>query len=95
MGHAAQVEPPLGFTTTWNITGHPTEIELRFSSMGDETLVEVEHRGWDALTLDELSAACALPGGYSGGAFQIGWTTILDGLSMSIAKEQRISTQGK
>jgi hypothetical protein len=87
--------PPLGFTTTWNITGHPTEVELRFTSVGADTLVEVEHRGWDALTLEELSAACALPGGYSGGAFHSGWAIILDGLSRSVARQRGMSTKGR
>jgi hypothetical protein len=63
---------------TWNITGHPTEVELRFDRQeADVTVVVVEHRGWERLTAAELRAACALPGGYDGGAFTTGWAHIL------------------
>jgi hypothetical protein len=72
---------PAGFTMTWNVTGEPTEVELRFSAVGPaRTRVEVEHRGWEKLDEEQLAAACALPGGYSGGAFAQGWATILVGL---------------
>jgi hypothetical protein len=71
-------EPPLGFAMTWNITGQPTEVELTFTARHDDvTEVELEHRGWDKLSNDELKAACALPGGYLGGAFREGWQRIL------------------
>jgi len=72
---------PAGFAMTWNVTGEPTEVELRFSAVGPaRTRVEVEHRGWEKLDEEQLAAACALPGGYSGGAFAQGWATILVGL---------------
>ncbi len=74
-------DPPGGLTMTWNITGKPTEVELRFVALGDATTrVDVEHRGWERLSPEELVAACALPGGYAGGAFDEGWATILRGL---------------
>jgi hypothetical protein len=56
-------------------------VELRFIEFEPElTRVEVEHRGWEKLSDQQLIAACALPGGYVGGAFTKGWATILDGL---------------
>jgi hypothetical protein len=80
--------PPHGFTMTWNITGHPTEVELRFDPKeADVTMVVVEHRGWERLTAAELSAACALPGGYDGGAFKAGWAQILASLTTMIESD--------
>lgn len=70
-------DPPHRFAMMWNITGTPTEVELTFAAMGDETEVHLEHRGWDTLTDEELRRACALPGGYLGGAFRAGWARIL------------------
>jgi len=70
--------PPHGFSMTWNVTGTPTEVELRFTAEADaRTRVEVEHRGWDRLTEAQLAQACALPGGYLGGSFNEGWSRIL------------------
>lgn len=72
---------PDGFTMTWNNTGEPTEVEIRLVALEPgRTRVEVVHRGWDKLTPAQLEAACALPGGYSGGAFDQGWATILRSL---------------
>jgi hypothetical protein len=77
-GEVLAWRPPSGFTMTWLITGTPTEVELYFASLGPSlTRVSVEHRGWEALTEEELEAACALPGGYRGGAFEVGWAAIL------------------
>lgn len=77
-GRLLRWDPPVGFAMTWNITGQPTEVELTFTAHHqDLTVVELEHRGWDKLSNDELKAACALPGGYLGGAFREGWTRIL------------------
>ncbi len=72
---------PSGFTMTWNVTGEPTEVEVRFKTLEPAlTQVEVEHRGWDKLNDEQLAAACALPGGYLGGAFTQGWAAILTSL---------------
>lgn len=80
-GRLLDWRPPDGLTMTWNITGRPTEVELRFLALPDDsTRVELEHRGWDRLSPEELVAACALPGGYAGGAFDEGWATILGAL---------------
>ncbi len=71
-------EPPAAVTLTWNITGKPTEIALRFIALDERTTrVDLEHYGWDRLSEAELVEACALPGGYAGGAFDEGWATIL------------------
>ena len=49
---------------TWQMTPVPTEIELRFKALGPAlTRVEVEHRGWEALSDEQVAAECALPGG--------------------------------
>jgi hypothetical protein len=42
--------------------------------------VDLEHRGWERLTTQQREAACALPGGYAGGAFDRGWSIILTAL---------------
>ena len=71
-------DPPHRFAMSWLITGTATEVELTFTALGAaRTLVAVEHRGWEALGDAELTADCALPGGYAGGSFTQGWATIL------------------
>ena len=71
-------EPPERFVMTWTMTPVPTEVELRFRVLGPAlTQVEVEHRGWEALSDDQLAEDCALPGGYLGGSYAAGWTRIL------------------
>ncbi|WP_309130858.1 SRPBCC domain-containing protein [Brevibacterium sp.] len=72
-------DPPAGFSMTWTITGTPTEVEMRFLPLEDRlTRVDLEHRGWERLETQELDATCALPGGYTGGAFNRGWSSILN-----------------
>jgi hypothetical protein len=39
--------------------------------------VAVEHRGWDLLTDEQLAQDCALPGGYTSGAYATGWNRVL------------------
>jgi hypothetical protein len=71
-------QPPERFVMTWNYTPAPTEVELTFAALGPAlTRVTVEHRGWEALTEEQLAADCALPGGYSSGGYSRGWETIL------------------
>jgi hypothetical protein len=71
-------EPPHRFTMTWTGTPAPTEVELTFTALGPAlTRVAVEHRGWEALNDAQLSEDCALPGGYTSGAYRAGWATIL------------------
>lgn len=71
-------DPPERFVMTWTMTPVPTEVELRFLVLGPAlTQVEVEHRGWEALSDEQLAEDCALPGGYLGGSYAAGWTRIL------------------
>ena len=70
-------EPPERFVMSWRMTSVATDVELRFTALGPVlTRVAVEHRGWEALTEEQLAADCALPGGYAGGAFDRGWARI-------------------
>lgn len=79
-------EPPTGFAMTWNITGEPTEVELRFVAVDEfRTRVDLEHRGWENLTSQQLRAACAIPGGHAGGAFDRGWNIILTAFTERLA----------
>jgi len=79
-------QPPERFTLTWTGTPAPTEVELTFAPLGPAlTRVTVEHRGWDALTDEQLAEDCALPGGYSSGAYTRGWATILASLATAAA----------
>jgi uncharacterized protein YndB with AHSA1/START domain len=78
-------EPPARFVMTWNLTPVPTEVELSFVALGPAlTRVTVEHRGWEALTDEQLAENCALPGGYAGGSYSAGWTQILSRLAAAI-----------
>jgi hypothetical protein len=78
-------EPPRRFTMTWTGTPAPTEVELRFTALGPAlTRVAVEHRGWEALTDAQLSEDCALPGGYTSGAYRRGWDIILGHLTTAV-----------
>lgn len=64
-------EPPSRLVLAWkpNDTPHPpTELEVRFSSDGAGTSVELEHRGWERL--GELAAEARQ--GYGGG-----WVRVL------------------
>ncbi len=71
-------EPPARFVMTWVGTPVPTEVEFTFAALGPAlTRVAVEHRGWEALSDEQLSEDCALPGGYAAGAYLAGWARIL------------------
>jgi hypothetical protein len=81
-------EPPARFVMTWTGTPAATEVEVTFAALGPAlTRVAVEHRGWDALTEEQLSKDCALPGGYNSGAYSAGWATILRSLADAIAQD--------
>ncbi|MCU1556189.1 MAG: activator of Hsp90 ATPase 1 family protein [Microbacteriaceae bacterium] len=89
-GRVLHWKPPSGFAMTWNVTGTPTEVELRFTSEDvDSTRVDLEHRGWEKLTEAQLTEACALPGGYLGGSFNEGWTRILAQLTSAAEEGHR------
>jgi hypothetical protein len=78
--------PPERFTMTWTGTPAATEVELTFAALGPAlTRVTVEHRGWEALTDEQLAEDCALPGGYRSGAYSQGWETILACLARAAA----------
>lgn len=70
---------------TWTMTSVATEVELSFAELGPPlTRVAVEHRGWERLTDEELARDCALPGGYTGGAYREGWARILGYLAVAM-----------
>jgi hypothetical protein len=63
---------------TWQMTAVPTEVELIFTELGPAlTRVAVCHRGWESLSETQLTADCALRGGYRSGAYTQGWAHIL------------------
>jgi hypothetical protein len=76
-GRLLRWDPPTGFVMTWELLPAVTEVELAFRSLGPAlTRVEVEHRGWEALTVDQINEATAVAGGYSAG-----WAAILASLA--------------
>jgi len=78
-------EPPERLVMTWTFTPAPTEVELTFKALGPAlTRVSVEHRGWEALSAEQLARDCALPGGYTGGAYAAGWAHILAQLAEAL-----------
>ena len=87
-GTVTEWEPPERFTMTWTGTPAATEVEFTFAALGPAlTRVTVEHRGWEALTEAQLAEDCALPGGYTSGAYSQGWATILACLDRAVAGE--------
>jgi Activator of Hsp90 ATPase homolog 1-like protein len=79
-------EQPARFVMTWNGTPAATEVEFSFAALGPAlTRVSVEHRGWEALTEEQLAEDCALPGGYRSGAYSTGWAMILQCLASATA----------
>jgi hypothetical protein len=85
-------EPPGRFVMTWTGTPLPTEVEFSFAALGPAlTRVTVEHRGWEAMTDEQLAQDCALPGGYSSGAYSAGWARILDGFAATLGASDGVS----
>jgi len=79
-------DPPRGFTMSWLVTAAPTEVELTFRALGPGlTRVDVEHRGWERLTRDQLESASVEPGGYAGGSYSRGWGVILGELARHLS----------
>jgi activator of Hsp90 ATPase-like protein len=75
-------EEPHRVVMSWVCTPATTEVELTFTALGPSlTRVAVEHRGWEALSTDQLAQDCAQPGGYAAGGFDRGWATILGALA--------------
>lgn len=82
--------PPARLVMTWTGTPAPTEVEFTFTVVGPAlTRVRVEHRGWEVLTEEQLGQDCALPGGYSGGAYLAGWAQILQAFGDAIGQDAR------
>ena len=89
-GTVSAWEPPERFVMVWTNTPAPTEVEFTFAALGPAlTRVGVEHRGWEALTDEQLSEDCALPGGYTAGAYVAGWAQILQALSQAMGGDTR------
>jgi len=66
-----------------------TEVELSFDALGPAmTKVAVEHRGWEALTEEQLVEACALTGGHASGSYDEGWAIILARLTAAAEANQ-------
>jgi uncharacterized protein YndB with AHSA1/START domain len=60
-------EPPHRLVHTWHPGQGPeeaTEVEVRFSAQGGSTLVELEHRGWEARGEKALTARDAYDAGW-------------------------------
>jgi uncharacterized protein YndB with AHSA1/START domain len=63
-------DPPRRVVYGWKPNDRPTpptEVEVRFSSQNDGTLVELEHRGWDRLgdVSEEIRPLYASEGGWT------------------------------
>jgi hypothetical protein len=87
-GEIVAWEPPTRFTMTWTSTPVVTEVELNFTALAPNlTRVTVEHRGWEAMTDEQLKEDCAAPGGYGAGAYDTGWQLILDRFKSAIDRE--------
>lgn len=88
-GEVKAWDPPNGFTMSWSGTPRETEVNLTFQELGPSlTRVAVEHRGWEELTESQLAEDCALPGGYTSGAYAVGWQRILDAFTGAVEGEE-------
>jgi Activator of Hsp90 ATPase homolog 1-like protein len=86
-GTVTDWRPPERFTMTWTFTPADTEVEFTFSALGPRlTKAAVEHRGWEALSDEQIAEDCALPDGYSSGAYSAGWSIILARMTESIGE---------
>lgn len=87
-GHVTRWDPPTGFTMTWEILPAVTEVELRFRPLGPAlTRVDLEHRGWEQLTEEDIAAVNVVPG-----AYEKGWETILSAFALRFEPEGRAVT---
>lgn len=84
-GELAAWDPPHGFTMSWLVTPVATEVELTFRALGPGlTRVDVEHRGWERLSAEQLTASSIDPDGYVGGSYHRGWGVILGELARHV-----------
>ncbi len=71
-GRVVAWDPPHRFVMTWH-PGHDaaesTELEVRFALEGDDTRLELEHRGWEIL--GERAAEAR-------GSYESGWAGVLE-----------------
>ena len=71
LGHAARLAPAR--TVHHDLDRHARHHRggaATFTALGPAlTRVTVEHRGWEALTDEQLARDCALPGGYASGGY--------------------------
>jgi uncharacterized protein YndB with AHSA1/START domain len=74
-------EPPHRFVIDWHVNSDnpPTEVEVTFTSEGESTRVELEHRGWERYG----DQASDVSGGYNSG-----WESVL-GRFVQAANEER------
>jgi hypothetical protein len=87
-------EPPHRFVMSWTSTPATTEVEFTFRPLGPAlTRVAVEHRGWEALTDEQLGEDCAAPGGYRSGAYAHGWRIVLERLTAAAQSDTPPSPQ--
>ena len=76
-GHVVAWDPPFRFTMTWEVFAGGTELEVTFRPLGPAlTRVELEHRGWERLSEQQVRTATAAAGGY-----RAGWAAILTALT--------------
>ena len=73
---------------TWNMTSVVTEVELTFAVLGPALTRSASSTRVGAADRGRLARDLALPGGYSGGAYSRGWTTILDRLAAAVTGRQ-------
>ncbi len=89
-GTVTDWQPSGRFTMTWTFTPADTEVEFTFTALGPRlTRAEVKHRGWEALSDEQVAADCALPGGYGAGAYSTGWSMILNRMTESVSEDER------
>ena len=80
-GEVLEWEPPSRFVLAWKPNASPlppTELEVRFLADGEDTRVELEHRGWERLGEIALEARS----GYGGG-----WARTLESFRDAVERE--------
>jgi uncharacterized protein YndB with AHSA1/START domain len=63
-------DPPNRFVLAWRVNPERrTEVEVRFTAVGDATRVELEHRGWERLRVEAAAAR---------ESYRTGWEQVLE-----------------